>query len=559
MALTRSVWISLFVATAWMLLAFLCMWWQPILADEWDFYRSVTNWQQNRAMIPHPQAYVHLAQLCTAIFGPTVGAIRLVGVFCGVVSVWQVPLLVHFVWPDHPQRSRMMVIGVWLTALNPLTLQNAMLIDIDNTLLVPTLTILICVWAALLTHSARTRMTALTIMLAVALWGKLSTPPLLMGAVGLYHLARREWKRATEIVLASVSGLVLFGLTFAIYSRFTGFQLAYFAPTFGRVGGFLNLQELIVRFPQGMGVFVMWLSLPLVILLGVALATSVWRIARRQTIPSDALSLYVVIVALFYPLVYVPAWGYPRYQAPLVPIISVLVAALLTPFTLNVSRPMSSWLAGTLGGILAFNLLVLPDPLWLIYRTTFEGDLFDVWRRLLAGLVVVAVLGLLTGLILLGGYIWARARQVPCGLMCMNLLGVLTIASFATVSLTQITAPYSTRYRYTYDYADYLWSVRQVQSAGDSAYVLAIKEIWLESGLAGEEIYPYFCASCAPNLLDVIRSRRIDVMAWTTKEDTRSSDVTANAEVIATLDRCYTKFTRGVFIVYRLKPGVVCS
>jgi hypothetical protein len=559
MALTRSVWISLFVATAWMLLAFLCMWWQPILADEWDFYRSVTNWQQNRAMIPHPQAYVHLAQLCTAIFGPTVGAIRLVGVFCGVVSVWQVPLLVHFVWPNHPQRIRMMVIGVWLTALNPLTLQNAMLIDIDNTLLVPTLTILICVWAALLTHSARTRMTALTIMLAVALWGKLSTPPLLMGAVGLYHLVRREWKRATEIVLASVSGLVLFGLTFAIYSRFTGFQLAYFAPTFGRVGGFLNLRELIVRFPQGMGVFVMWLSLPLVILLGVALATSVWRIARRQTIPSDALSLYVVMVALFYPLVYLPAWGYPRYQAPLVPIISVLVAALLTPFTLSMSHSMLNGLMGALGAAVAFNFIVLPDPLWPLYQATFEGDLFDVWRRLSSGLSVVAILGLQIILTLIGGYIWARARQVSRKLMFMNLLGVLAIASFATVSLTQITAPYSTRYRYTYNYADYLWSVHQVQSVGNSGYVLAIKEIWLESGLSGEEIYPYLCASCAPNLLNMIRSRQVDAMVWTTKEDNRSPGVTANAKVIETLDRCYTRTTRGVFIVYRLKPGIVCS
>ena len=559
MALTRPVWISLFVATAWMLLAFLCMWWQPILADEWDFYRSVTNWQQNRALIPHPQAYVHLLQLSIAIFGPTVGAVRLVGVFSGVVNVWLVPVLVHFVWPAHAHQSRMMVIGIWLIALSPLTLQNAMLLDIDNTLLVSVMTILVCVWAAVQSHSVWTRVVALAVLLAAALWVKLPTPPLLMGALGLYHLARREWTRAIEIVVTSSLGAAVFGATFAIYSHLTGYQLAYFAPTFARAGGVFNLRELVVRFPQGVGVFIMWLSLPLTILLGVALAASAWRIACRQAIPSDALSLYVVIVALFYPLVYVPAWGYPRYQAPLVPIISVLVAALLTPFTLNVSRPMSSWLAGTLGGILAFNLLVLPDPLWLIYRTTFEGDLFDVWRRLLAGLVVVAVLGLLTGLILLGGYIWARARQVPCGLMCMNLLGVLTIASLTTVSLAQITAPYSTRYRYTYDYADYLWSVRQVQSAGDSAYVLAIKEIWLESGLAGEEIYPYFCASCAPNLLDVIRSRRIDVMAWTTKEDTRSSDVTANAEVIATLDRCYTKFTRGVFIVYRLKPGVVCS
>lgn len=558
LALTRSVWISLFAATAWMLAAFMRMWWQPILADEWAFYLSITNWRQNQYMIPHPQGYIHLAQIGVALFGPTIGAARLAGVFSAIAGVWLVPLLVHMVWPAHPHQSRMMVIGVWLAALCPLTLQSAMLLDIDNTLLVPAMTILACVWAAVQNHSARARVAALTITLAVALWVKLPTPPLLMGAVGVYHLARREWKRAIEIVVVSILGLLLFGLTFAVYSQLTGFQLAYFAPTFGRVGGFVNLRELVVRFPQGMGVFIMWLTLPLTILLGVALAASARRIARGQAIPADALGLYVAIVALFYPLVYLPAWGFPRYQAPLIPVISALVAFVLTPFTLSVSRSVSRWLAGALVVALAYDLLVLPDPLWPIYRVTFEGDLFDVWRRLWTGLSVVAIIGLPMALILMGGYVWAGARRAPRKAVCMNLLGVLTLASLTTLSLAQITAGYSTRYRYTYDYADYLWSVRQVQSAGDSAYVLAIKEIWLQFGLPGEDIYPYLCIGCAEQLLGVIRSHRIDAMAWTTKEEARSSDVLANAQVVATLDRCYTQSSRGIFTVYRLKPGVVC-
>ncbi len=558
MALDRKVWTSLFAATAWALLAWLAMWWQPILADEWDFYRSITNWQQERGLIPHPQAYIHLAQLSMAIFGQSVGAARLVGVLGAIVSLWLIPLLIRFTWPDHPHQSRMAVIGIGLTALNPLTPQNAMLLDIDNTLLTPVLMIVACVWAGMQPARPRNRIAALSVTLAVALWVKLPTPPLLMGSLELYHLIRREWRRAAEIVIASLLGLALFGATFAAYSLFSGYQFAYFAATFGRAPGFFNLRDLVARFPQGMGVFVMWLSLPLTILIGIALAASSRRLARRQSIPADALSLYVIIVTLFYTLFHIPAWGYPRYQAPLVPIVSLLVAALLAPFTLNLSQSMRRGFVALIAIMFALNLVVLPDPLWPVYQVTFESDLYDVGRRLQAGLSIVAVLAVPIAGALGLGMILARARRIDSRPTLIHALSALMIASLAATTLAQIVADYSTRYRYTYNYADYLWSVQQAQSAGASAYILAIKDVLYESKRAGEEIYPYLCASCSSTLLDTLRSRRVDALVWTTKEDVRSSAVTADPVIVATLADCYARMTRGVFIVYQLKSDSPC-
>jgi hypothetical protein len=137
-------------------------------------------------------------------------------------------------------------------------------------------------------------------------------------------------------------------------------------------------------------------------------------------------------------------------------------------------------------------------------------------------------------------------------------LGALAVANLLALSLVQVTADYSTRYRYTYDYGDYLWSIRQVQSAGNSPYILAIKDVLYQSQLPGEEIYPYLCGTCAPTLLDAIHSRRIGAMAWTTKEDARSPGTTANPQVVKILAQCYTKMTRGVFIVFTLKPDSPC-
>src|SRR5438105_15413829 len=111
------------------------MWWQPILADEVDFFRAMVNWQAQRALIPHPQAYVHLAQLSMTFFGANVGAARAVGVASAILSLWLVPWLANIFWNDDAQRERLSILAVALIALNPLTLQNAMLLDIDNTVL----------------------------------------------------------------------------------------------------------------------------------------------------------------------------------------------------------------------------------------------------------------------------------------------------------------------------------------------------------------------------------------------------------------------------------------
>ncbi len=556
--LNRGVWLALIASTIGLTLACLRMWWQPILADEWDFYRAMIDWLNNRALIPHPQAYIHFAQLNLSIFGNSIGSARLAGVFSAIASVWLIPILIHYTWPDHPQRNRFTVIAIVLTTINPLTLQNAMLLDIDNTLLIPATMILIIAWAATYHSSMRARIIVVSLALAFNLWVKLPTPPLIMAGLGLYHLLRREWKRAGEIIVVSLLGLIIFGVTFVIYSQASGYQLSYFGMTFGRAGSFFNLKDLIARFPQGLGVFVMWLSLPLTILVLIAVIASARRMWHSQTTPSDAIILGVIIVGLVYPLVYVPAWGYPRYQAPIVPLISMLVAALIAPYTLSLPKSVVRGLIA-LGAILfALNLWLLPDSLYPIYQVTFEGDLYDVGHRLLSGLKVVAEIGAPILLLLIAGTLYARHQKLDGGAARLRILSLLTVVTLAALSFTQVNADYSTRYRYTYNYADYWWSVREVQSTGSDAYILAIKDALWESGLRGEEIYPYLCADCSPSLVDTIHTRRIDALVWTTKEASRSGGLTGDPKFNAALDACYSHAARGVFMVYLLKDGMAC-
>ncbi len=556
--LGRAVWLCLAAATVWIAGACLAMWDQPILADEWDFYRAITNWTSDRALIPHPQAYVHLAQLSQALFGQTVGAARLVGVLSALLTVWLIPLFAHHFWPDHPQRRRIVVGGIVLTALSPLTVQNAMLLDIDNTLLTPTLLGLAVAWAALQARPARQRWLGLGVCTALALWVKWPTPPLLLSAFVGFHLVRGEWRRAGEVALAGLGGALLFAATFLAYSQLSGYEFAYFAPTLSRTGLFFDPPALLARFPQGLGVFALWLSLPLLALLLVALAGSARRLWHRQAERADVLALFVGLVALLYPLLYPPAWGYPRYQAPAVPLIALLVSARLSPVLPARLTRGTLWLGA--GGLFVglFNGLVLPDPLWPVYRATFAGDLYDVARRALTGLAVVGNVALPLGVLLCGGALVAWRRHEPLQRVSLQLLGAATLASLAVLTVVQVTAPYSTRYRYTYDYADYFWAVRTARAAAAKPYLVATKDVLYESGRAGVEIYRYLAPDARPALLQVLQTRRVDALVWTTKEAARTEAVLAAPELVAALRRCYSRQQRGDFIVHVRRPGAPC-
>ena len=534
------------------------MWWQPILADEVDFYRSMINWPVNRALIPHPQAYIHLAQLSMTLFGANIGAMRIVGVVSALMSLWLIPVMVHIFWRGRPDGQRITILAVMLIALSPMTLQNAMLLDIDNTLLIPAILVLVCVWGARPGRSIRLRVLWLSLALAGALWVKLPTPPMIMAALCAYHLARREWSRAAEIVVASLVGLGMFAVSFGIYSQLTGFDGAYFAPTFGRTAVFFIIPELLARFPQGLGVFALWLSIPLAILSLGALLTSLRRFRDSQTQPADALMLCAVAVTAFYTLFYIPAWGYPRYESPIVPLLMVVVAGMVAPYTVSVSRRGVLWLTLLVAGLFSFNLWRLPDPLYPIYSVTFDGGLFDLRHRLLTGLGVVVELGIPLALMLAAGWIVAHVRQYSVSIIGVLLIVVACLAGLASLDFTQVAADYSTRYRYTYNYADYAWTVRTVQAAGPTAYILAIKDVLFESRLAGAEVYDYLCPTCSARLVTAVHARKIDALVWTTKEENRSSDVATDPNLRAALLICYDRLTRGVFIVYMSRADLVC-
>ncbi|MBN1888225.1 MAG: glycosyltransferase family 39 protein [Thermoflexales bacterium] len=532
------------------------MWQQPLVADDWDFYLAIVDWQHSRQLIPHPQTYNHLVQLSLAILGVSPQNARVVGVLSGLLNLALIPVLVRqfFGHEDKTKWVTVAIAAIWLYTLNPLTAQNMMMLDIDNTLLTPALCAMLWLWKRIQDATPIRRTVALGLAFAAALWIKIPTPILLMGCIGLFHLLRGQFKRAGEIALAAAGGAALFRASFELYGMLTGYTWAMLGGTFAKAPRSASaIPAMLQRFPQGMGVLILWLSLPLTALLIVLSFETLVRLVKRRLQAHDLLVVYVAVTALVYMLILAPAWGYPKYHTPLTPIIVILAARLLAP-AFQALPKRAWWLVAGLGlGLFVYKLAIIGDGFYPLYQVTFETDVGDLALRLSRGLRVGAGLALPILAALAAAYVAALRWKIAPALMIVATLGALSAGDMASTSAVQVPADYSTRYRYTYDYRDLRQTVADLQAAG-GGYILAVMDVLYYEGLSGERIYTYVCPGCKPQrLIDALQSRRIDALVWTSKEDNRSPGVVRDPVLVEMLNKCYNRSTHGVFILYLRK------
>ena len=130
----------------------------------------------------------------------------------------------------------------------------------------------------------------------------------------------------------------------------------------------------------------------------------------------------------------------------------------------------------------------------------------------------------------------------------------------------QVSARYSTRYRYGYNYDDMLHAAARVREhAGPQGYVAALDDVLFYTGLDGAGIYGMATQLVnwkdnqpSVSLPELLRQRRVDALVWTTKEVTRNADVLNTPDLKERLAACYTQEQYGVFLVYLLRSDINC-
>ena len=563
---SRAVLLSLLGTGLVWLVLLAAMWWQPILADEVQVYSSAVGWP-NGPMRVNPPLYIYAVQLCFKLFGQSVNSARLPGVLGGYATLYLVPIVVWLALGQTDRARWAAVVAIWLYALCPIAVQNMMILGVDNSLLTPAMLALVALWLKVESRPTWQRILWLGLGLALVLWIKLLSPYLTLGAIGLFYLLRGQFKRMIKLIAAMVLGSIVFWITIQI-DLTSRYMFNYTGGQLSRLNVFVpgNAQFMATTFPQAAGVVVLWLSIPLSILIAVALLKSIGRWIKSHTTVLDELALYAALAAIAYALVIYPAWGYPYYHTPFVPILIILAADVLTPALENL--PRRTWI--TLGVIaaaaLVYNLVIIGDPLLRLYLLTFETVTAQVGLRLQQGLKDALRIAAPIPVALVAGWFIAPRGRVKRSQLLLAIVGALTMASLLGTMLVQANVRYSTRYRYGYNYDDMLRAAARVrQYAGPDGFVAALDDVLFYTGLNGEGIYGMATQVInwkddrpSVSLRELMRQRRIDALVWTTKEVTRNADVLSDPDLQQRLNECYTLEQYGVFLVYLRRGDVAC-
>jgi hypothetical protein len=563
---SRALILSLLGVSVLWLILLAVMWWQPILADEVQVYLSAIDWPDGPMRV-NPPVYIYAIQLAFKVLGQSVSSARLPGVIGGYATLLLIPIVTRLALGKTDRARWAAVIAIWLYALSPIAVQNMMILGIDNSLLTPAMLALVAVWLAVEQRPAWQRVMLLALALALTLWIKLLSPILMLGAIGLYYLLRGQFRRVLEVITATGLGAGLFWITIQVDVTYN-YLFGYTGGQLSRLNILVpdNVQFMAITFPQAAGILVLWLSLPLALLIGIAVFRSIGRWFKRRTTVFDGLALYATLACLAYALVIYPAWGYPYYHTPFVPLLIILAAEVLAPALENLPRP--AWLMLSFTAIAAFiyNLVAIGDPLLRLYLLTFETLTSQVGSRVQQGLQDALRIAAPMLLALIVGWLIAPRLRVRRSQLLLALLGALTIAFLAGATVAQVSARYSTRYRYGYNYDDMLHAAARVREhVGPQGFVAALDDVLFYTGLDGEGIYGMAtqlvnAKGNRPSvpLPELLRQRRVDALVWTTKEVTRNAEVLNTPDLKQRLAECYMQEQYGVFLVYLRRSEVSC-
>lgn len=403
----------------------------------------------------HPPLYIYSLAAWIGVLGFGETQVRLFGFGCLIVQAWIVYEIVKTLLGTQAAR-RMLVWFIPLLLLNPYTLQTASIADIDSTIYGPILTgtvlsVLRLGWRngeRMVDPPKPGALGVVALLIALALWAKLTTVLLLLAFLPLFIWRVLGWRRGSVAAAGViVGGSMVFGFTYWIYGlvtgldtgftlRFTLFSLLERGSSGGsglsaRLGDSLSNLGSSWSYLQRWTAWLPWLFS------GVALA--VWVIKGRRDPESPGIEIGLVLglglLTTLYYCAQTTSFGAAPFKYPF-PYWPLVVAS---PVFLIPSMPHTSWSpqprgvvafgAATVGAVVGG--LLLGDR--LILNPGIDSAWLWVWLTpvFVAGVCVAALK-------------WARNLVVPLLVASLGLYGGLALG----VALYQTQVEYSTTYDY---------------------------------------------------------------------------------------------------------------
>ena len=500
-----------------------------------------------------PELYLQLVVGGFRLWGASEPIARIPGVVSGLLSLVLVFLitrtLVHGSVGVQLQWATMVCL---LYAVTPGFIQSVHILDIDNTILVPSVLLLCWSFMKCLQEPRIGWATLTSAAMAGSLWGRVTTPTVLgavLGAVAL--IVPGPFRRKLVPEGALLAGASLFLVSWYLYCLsldvpFSG-PFRYAARAFGERVQMLAVPQLfqnVLYFTLWVGVFpTLWL----VILLaqrGRALFED------RRVSPEDVFLLAGLSLALGYLFIGGAIFGFPKYQMPAIPLLYLFGAVTLSktnrePLTLP-SRQL--WLI--LFGILlacAVQVFIAADWIYLVRYRMREALALgkpDSHALVSETALRVGLCALAYGLLSAGLLRW----------VCRSAAGVLFVLSLGSnlgVVLLQSAGDYQTGYNYggrgTVEVARYI----RDRVPADSV-VIVPNEVTYYLRMPNSPYWPHFIWAIVEELARRLGDPRTSALALSIATNTiRQVRIITQSPVLhVILDRDYEQATVGSYTVW---------
>ena len=244
---------------------------------------------------------------------------RSVGILCFLATTILIYRFCQRLFKD----QTIAAIGCGLFLINPIMAQYTLILDIDNTILMLLLTLFLYQTVGSWKEMSLRRHIGLSLLFALILWAKLTTPPFLLLALVLFSLSRHsQWKVGVRLTLITgLVGTAIFLLTWTFYCYVSQCPLLYpIEFTFlGKKAKYLHLGARLQSFEM----------LALVVAFVATLGLLIW-IERSIRPPQPMARLLLIFVGLLLFVYTIWMRAGLKYLTVALPPLCVLIAPFVT-------------------------------------------------------------------------------------------------------------------------------------------------------------------------------------------------------------------------------------
>ena len=302
-------------------------------------------WQREQWALWHPPLYMYALGLTVKLFGESERATRGLSVLCLLVgNAVAFDLARRAVLGRGGSSARSLVAGVLAVAvyaLNPLAIQSAMILDIDNTVLMVLLTALTWLTIRLPGSWGLTTIVGIALLYAVSIWAKMTTPLIFGVALAFTRLFQPVgWRGALQAIVAVALGWAIFALSWVAIMTATGMPLTYTLDVVRNEAvdsGISSGHRLVSLqgFTFGVAPAILWLGPFFCLLFVTAGLPRLWSLLRGKGLEASDL-LVVLGAAIYLAYIFKLAGSLPKYHAAMLPLWAAAAGALVAT---TVGRP----------------------------------------------------------------------------------------------------------------------------------------------------------------------------------------------------------------------------